>query len=435
MFFNGFPPHPNFGQPPQADTRLYDVLGINKSASPAEIKKAYRKLAMKWHPDKNKSTEAEEKFKDITWAHSVLSDTEKRQLYDQMGEKAVKENGDQAHAPQNPFNMFFGGGGGGGRSQPNPEDEGPKPVVVPLKILLSEMYHGGEFTVKFKRDIITDNDGQQRFGGTKTCSRCNGQGKILQTIQIGPGMLQQRQSTCPQCNGRGFTMEPGYKLCQEVETATVTVPAGVDNRQQISIKGRGNIDVHRAGSFGDVVVVVQQKSSPSDKGWERKGPHLIYHHQISVFESLVGTTFYVSHPCGENFKLEYGKSIPPETVKRLPKKGMPVNPEKTEFGELFVAFDVFYPTLTQPQKSLIQSWIPPAKSPPTTSLSSQSQSSKSSSQSSSKSSSSSSSRNPSTVTYQLFDHETPGRHRPTTTQGPTNDSDDDGGNPVQCQTQ
>ena len=68
MFFNGFPPHPNFGQPQQADTRLYDVLGINKSASPAEIKKAYRKLAMKWHPDKNKSTEAEEKFKDITWS-------------------------------------------------------------------------------------------------------------------------------------------------------------------------------------------------------------------------------------------------------------------------------------------------------------------------------------------------------------------------------
>ena len=410
MFFSGFPGGPSPHHPPSNDNRLYKVLNINRDAKGNEIKKAYHKLAMKWHPDKNSSKEAEERFKDITWAHSVLSDPDKRKLYDQMGEKAVKESGDNPHGPpgHNPFDMFFGGGS----RRPPPEDEGPKPVVVRLSLLLSEMYQGGEYPISYKRDIITDRDGEIRYGGTKICEKCGGMGRIMQTFQIGPGMLQQRQVPCPVCNQRGYTMEEGYFLREERETTTVTVPPGADNRQQINLKGRGHVNPRHSGSYGDVVVVLETKSSNETKGWDRKGPHLIYHHKISVFESLTRTTFYVDHPSGKILKLHYSGQITPESVKRLPKMGMPLNPEKTEFGEMFVAFDVYYPKLTPPQQSLIESWIAPPKSIPP--------------------------RNPddSPESHTLQDHEAHGRHRPTTQQRPSGPDDQEGPNPgVQCQTQ
>ena len=138
---------------------------------------------MKWHPDKNSSKEAEERFKDITWAHSVLSDPDKRKLYDQMGERAVKESGDNPHGPpgHSPFDMFFGGGS----RRPAPEDEGPKPVVVRLSLLLSEMYQGGEYSVSYKRDIITDRDGEIRYGGIKICEKCRGMGRIMKLYRLG----------------------------------------------------------------------------------------------------------------------------------------------------------------------------------------------------------------------------------------------------------
>ena len=113
MFFGGFPGGPSPHPPRSNDNRLYEVLNIKRDANATEIKKAYRKLMlMKWHPDKNSSKEAEERFKDITWAHSVLSDPDKRKLYDQMGERAVKESGDNPHGPpgHSPFDMFLEGG-------------------------------------------------------------------------------------------------------------------------------------------------------------------------------------------------------------------------------------------------------------------------------------------------------------------------------------
>ena len=422
MFFNGFPGHPGGGIPgagipgagipggQSGDTRLYRLLEVSRDADDKTIKKAYRKLAMKWHPDKNQSPEAESRFKDITWAHSVLSDPEKRKLYDAMGEKAVQESGDNpGSAPSNPFNMFFGGGGPG---RPNPEDEGPKPVVVRLNLTLPEMYRGGEFKVNWKRDIITDREGEPRFGGTRPCPKCDGRGIVLQTIQIGPGMMQQRQMACPNCQKRGYIMEAGYCLKCETQDSTVKIPPGIENRGQVTLKGQGHIDPKHPGSFGDVVVVVEQHSTSDTRRWDRKGPHLVYRHKISVFESLVGTTFYLTHPSGKIFKLSYPHQIPPETVKRLPGKGMPVDPESTPpvYGEMFVAFDVYYPKLTSPQKSLLQSWIPPPTSITSTS--------------------SSSSPSPTPESYKLLDHEPHGRHRPTTTQ----QEDHDPGN-IQCQTQ
>ena len=417
MFFNGFPGAPT---PSSNDTRLYEVLGVPKDADDKTIKKAYRKQAMKWHPDKNKSGNAEEKFKDITWAHSVLSDRDKRALYDQMGEKAVKESGEGGGGGPgsgNPFEMFFGGMGGMGGMGRSREDDGPKPVVVPLRVTLREMYRGGEFPITFRRDIITDRDGEPRFGGTRTCPKCQGRGVIMQTVQIGPGMVQQHQSPCPQCQGRGYVMEPGYQLRQDREETTVKIPPGIQPNQQISLKGRGNVDPKHPGSFGDVVVVVSAKNSPDTRNWDRKGPHLIYRHKISVFESLTSVNFYLDHPSGKILKLHYPGQIPPETVKRIPNLGMPINHESSQFGELFIAFDVYYPKLTQPQQSLISSWIPPAQSIP--------------------------SKDP-PESHTLLDHQTPGRHRPTTTTDDDSDDHDNdeepphmggGGNNVQCQTQ
>ena len=194
------------------ETKYYDILGVSPDATETELKKAYRKQALKYHPDKN--PDAGDKFKEISQAYEVLSDKDKREIYDEFGEQGIKEQGGGRggggfSSPMDMFNMFFGGGGGGGPGMSNGRSRAKtKPIVHKLGVTLEDLYNGKKKKLAANRDLrCGDCDGK---GGTKveTCGDCRGRGMKVMTKQIGPGMMQQMQAPCNKCATRGEVVDP-----------------------------------------------------------------------------------------------------------------------------------------------------------------------------------------------------------------------------------
>tara|TARA_B100000405_G_C16689507_1_gene412356 strand:- start:832 stop:1470 length:639 start_codon:yes stop_codon:yes gene_type:complete len=195
------------------DTKLYDVLGISKSADASEIKKAYRKAAIKNHPDKGGD---EAKFKECTHAYEVLSDPEKRELYDNYGEEALKDGGGGfgggGGSPFDIFEQMFGGnpfgGGGGGRGGGRSRVRKGEDVVHGLKLSLEDLYNGVTKKLSLAKNIICPKctGTGSKSGALGTCRTCSGSGVKLVVRQIAPGMVQQMQTVCPDCQGNGQTI-------------------------------------------------------------------------------------------------------------------------------------------------------------------------------------------------------------------------------------
>ncbi|XP_014902960.1 dnaJ homolog subfamily A member 4 [Poecilia latipinna] len=325
------------------ETGYYDLLGVSPKASTDEIKKAYRKLALKYHPDKNPNEG--EKFKLISHAYEVLSDPKKRDLYDQGGEQAIKEGGMNSGAsPMDVFDMFFGGGG---RMQ---RERRGKNVVHQLGVTLEEMYNGSSRKLGLQKNVICEKcDG---YGGKKgaleKCSTCKGRGVQIRVQQIGPGMIQQTQSMCHDCQGQGEKFNAkdrckncnGHKLERKKKILEVHIDKGMKDGQKITFHGEG--DQEPGLEPGDVVIVLDQKEHPV---FQRQGDDLVMKMDIKLAEALCGFRKTIRTLDNRSLIISTmpGEVIKHNDIKCVQNEGMPIHRDPYERGMLIIQFQVEFP--------------------------------------------------------------------------------------------
>jgi len=307
-------------------TKLYETLGVQKTADEKEIKKAFRKLAVKHHPDKGGD---EAKFKEISAAHEILSDTEKRAKYDKYGLEGVNDDaGGGGRSADDLFSMFFGGGSR--RSGPQKGES----INHPLKVSLEDLYNGKTVKLAINRQVLV--------GEPNMCDDCDGQGVVLELRQIGLGMVQQVQKKCATCKGEGYICETK----KERKVLEVFIEKGMKNGSKISF--RGMADEKPNMEAGDINFIVQEKEHSLFK---RKGADLLITKTLSINEALCGFEWIVQHLDGRKIVIQSkpGEVIKPEVaggqpfVKVVSGEGMPSLGNPFVKGNLYVLFRVEFP--------------------------------------------------------------------------------------------
>ncbi len=355
----------------------YEVLGVDKSASADDIKKAYRKKAIQYHPDKNPGDkEAEEKFKEAAEAYEVLSNPDKRARYDQFGHEGMSGaggfgggfGGGQGMSMDDIFSMFgdifgghggfggFSGFGGGGSSQAQRKFRGSD-LRVKVKLSLKDIANGTTKKFKLKKYVPCSHchgTGAEGNSGTETCPTCKGSGHILRTQQSIFGMMQ-TQTVCPQCNGEGKIIKNKCKECggegivYGEEVVEVKIPAGVAEGMQLSMSGKGNAGRHN-GIPGDLLIQIEEEPHPE---LIRDENDLVYNLLLSIPMAALGSTVEIPTIDGKaKVKIEPGTQ--PGKVLRLRGKGLP-NVNGYGNGDLLVNVSVYIPeTLSKDEKNALE---------------------------------------------------------------------------------
>eukprot|EP00823_Brevimastigomonas_motovehiculus_P007578 TRINITY_DN665_c0_g1_i1.p1 TRINITY_DN665_c0_g1~~TRINITY_DN665_c0_g1_i1.p1 ORF type:complete len:554 (-),score=176.12 TRINITY_DN665_c0_g1_i1:204-1796(-) len=370
-------------------TKLYETLGVAKTCTDKEIKSAFRKLAMTHHPDKGGDPE---KFKEITKAYEILSNSDKRKTYDEDGEEAAEQRRSDKGEERGGSDMdevleqMFGvRRSGGGSRQRKGED-----CVFPLKVDLAELFNGGTKKLRLTRNIIcTECKGAGGKGATR-CTRCSGRGFRVVIRSLGHNMITQSQTTCEECKGQGTVIPEdskcsvcsGNKTLKEKKTLEVTLDKGMYHGQKITFKGEA--DEAPDTTPGDVVVVIQQKEHPI---FHREGMNLFMKKKLTLLEALTGFQLKVPHLDGRTLiiKSEEGSIVKPGDFKAVRDEGMPKYKASHRKGDLFIEFDVEFPAANSFDKAareLLKKVLPNPVSTSSTSSSSSSSSSTSSSSSS-----------------------------------------------------
>ncbi|KAH7678640.1 Dnaj-like subfamily b member 11 protein [Dioscorea alata] len=315
----------------------YDVLQVSKSASEDQIKRAYRKLALKYHPDKNPGNEeANKRFAEINNAYEVLSDREKRSIYDRYGEEGLKQHAASGGGRgggmniQDIFNNFFGGGGGAEEE----EEKIPKgdDVIVELHASLEDLYMGGSLKVWREKNVIKPAPGKRR---------CNCRNEVYHR-QIAPGMFQQMtEQVCEQC--------PNVKYEREGDFITVDIEKGMQDGQEVVFHEDGEPIID--GEPGDLKFRIH--TAPHDR-FRREGNDLHMTVTISLVQALVGFEKTVTHLDEHLVEIGTKGITKPKEVKKFKGEGMPLHFSNKK-GDLYVTYEVLFPkSLTEDQKTKIK---------------------------------------------------------------------------------
>lgn len=349
---------------PMSKRDYYEILGISKDAKKEDIKKAYRKLVKKLHPDVNKEAGSEEKFKEVQEAYEVLSDESKRKAYDQYGHAGTQgfspgggngfngysTYGDAPFDMGDIFNTFFGGGGGDfgfnfGRSGSRKRSNLGEDLRYRIRLSFEEAMHGGEYEIKVKRNVRCSNcqgSGSEN-GERKTCDVCNGTGRERRVQNSFLGQIAV-MAECSKCNGMGSIPEKVCSKCSgtgietQEEKVKIRVPAGVYDGMILRFREGGNAG-EAGGEYGDLYVEIEVEPSVE---FERRGNDLYSIEEIPVHIAVLGGNIQVSTVDG-SVKLKIPKGTQPGTVFRIKGEGAPVLAKEGSKGDLYVRVDVKIP--------------------------------------------------------------------------------------------
>lgn len=347
------------------ETKYYDLLEVPSTASESDLKKAYRKKALRLHPDKGGDPEL---FKEVTHAYEVLSDPDKRSIYDARGEAGLSEQGGMGGMdPQDLFSQLFGGGGGffgggGGRSQ------GPrktKDLVHRVHVTLEDLYKGKTTKLALTRNIICSKCKGKggKEGAVRQCHSCSGRGIKVTLRQMGP-MIQQIQSPCDECTGTGEIINhkdrctncKGKKVLADKKFLEVHIDKGMKGGQTIQF--RGESDQSPTAEPGDVVIVIEEKTHDR---FRRQENDLIIEVEVDLLTALAGGHFAIRHLDDRALivKIEPGEVVKHGEVKVIHGQGMP-SQRHHEPGDLYVKLNVKFPDVIEPSAiSLLERALPP----------------------------------------------------------------------------
>lgn len=318
----------------------YKILGVNSNSSQDEIKKAYKKSAMKWHPDRNKDNKekAENQFKKITTAYTVLSDPNKKDIYDKFGEEGLQNNNN--HSNVNPMDIFGNLFGNSGFSfnfnndfshNFNKQTRKNKPIIKHFPVSLEDLYKGKTIKFSITRKVI-DKDKRHLV---KTCDKCKGKGIYVEVRQMGP-MIQQIQQQCNNCNGIGKNI-PNNIIKNEKNIVELEIKPGMQHGEKIVIPNMGD-NINDNIEPSDLVFVLQQEKNNT---FNISDKHLIIEKNIQLIDALCGCEFIITHLDNRKLLVETNDIIKPNDIKVIKYEGM--SSQNSSNGDLIIKFNIIFP--------------------------------------------------------------------------------------------
>ena len=355
---------------PSNDTKYYDILGVSKNATNDELKKSYRKLAMKHHPDKNPDNkeENEKLFKEVTTAYDVLKDPEKRRIYDDLGEDGINSmNGGGGGG--NPFDIFeniFGGGGFGpgmGGFRQKKKRRG-KDRIEEIPIELDDLYNNVVKKIEIKQKVCCldcSGRGVKDPSFIKECTACGGKGVVMRIIQMGPGMIHQTQSMCDKCQGKGKKIDP-KGICETckcnkyvIKNKVINLPIekGFRDNKKIVIPDMGHFEPD-VEEQGDLVLILKILEHPTFK---RDGFNLIVEKNILLSEALCGVKLKIYHMDGREMAIQTDEIVKPNEEYII--RGEGLSKDEYRIGDLIFRFNILFPdSLSKERKHYLSKILP-----------------------------------------------------------------------------